>query len=433
MSTKLDFTELGGRDFSGYYMMSNPFPDIPIPEEEPEFVADRIEVIDSVYDVTSQCILSGNSSSLLLLGVNGSGKSHILKYIKSRINLQLTKKDKKGISVYVRNPNESIYHLYNSIIDELGKDFLEQLTAKCVVKYLYENDDIAEFFSRSTDLEEIKDIINSSYNINPLNYKKLYSYQDFKSIHLYRKISESIGSKTEDYVITLLRLLDDRYKNLAWRWIFGDSLSSNERNSLNVNRNIEEDDYVLDAIYDLKNMLLFCDYNSLFILLDEAEDIVDLHHIKQGNYIQSLRHLIDDNPKGICIIVCIAPSAWGQLRTSGPALSRRLMYRSERLNKFKDNDVEELVKLYLEKERKKYCEEKEIDFKNIYDIIKQEKKVEQPEIYPFNKKTLNHINLLSDGLVSTIILYCKKLLDEGIRLDYVYYDEVEKVSDITGE
>ena len=95
-----------------------------------------------------------------------------------------------------------------------------------------------------------------------------------------------------------LQLTSDETSILAWKWISGEPLYSEQRRELKVASNIDKDEKALQAFMGLKNVLQLIHFKLILLLLDEFESIEILTNIKKQKLLNSIRHLIDLNPLG---------------------------------------------------------------------------------------------------------------------------------------
>jgi hypothetical protein len=131
---------------------------------------------------------------------------------------------------------------------------------------------------------------------------------------------------------------------------------------------------------------------------------VNLHPILKQKILNGIRHLIDLNPKGLCLILGCAPEVWVNIIKEYHAFSDRI-FRQITLKALKEKDVRAFVSSYLESFR-----------------IKD---VDPPtEIYPFTEEAIKEIHKAAEGNIRRILMTCNQAIDAAVE---------NEVSTITGE
>ena len=429
---KLDYTELQPRDYSRYYLLSNPFPAIPVAEEEPRVFVDRENEVKSVANITKEAFLTNKSQTLIIQGVYGNGKSHLLKYVKSRINSQLAKNPKKrGIAAYVQSPGSSIKDFYAEMVRDLGIDLMTDLACRIIVStigvssladYIYHENEKPRFKQYSDRIEGDPVVLNQMFS------RGGYRVRDIRS-----DVMQKVGSKIPfpDVLSVVLSLTESEISGIAWRWLLGEFLPRDDKSSIGVTQEIEESDDVLRAFSSLKSLLGMHGLTMIYVLLDEFEKVSELHALRRSRYYDDLRHLIDQNTEGLCLIACVSPAGWDELRSAGHPLARRLMGNVEELTPFDARKSERLVEAYLELGREEFAVAKRIpSLTKLYEEVGA--KYESPKLFPFTKKSLEAILKLSHGNVSEILRLCKRLIDEGCDRKIPVIDDIEMVNKLLG-
>lgn len=192
------------------------------------------------------------------------------------------------------------------------------------------------------------------------------------------------------------------YSSKAWRWFLGGHLDKKEKEDLNVEILIEDDEKAYSIFGNLVKLLQIVGIKSFVILVDELEKITQLDARKRTRYQEQLRQLIDDYPKNMCMYFAIAPYQWGLLTKEPTALVRRLAGNWITLGGFEKDYTREFIERYLFHSRVDKFSSKEAKAKFI-DC--------EPSLCPFTTESIDTIQKASKGLVSRIILLCRKSLE----------------------
>jgi len=412
---RLDYTDLQPRNYSGYFFNKNPFPALPVAEEEPGIFIDREKIVKNLSDVTKEVFVTKKTQTLVLQGLYGSGKSHTLKYVKSRVNRQLaTLQKSKGIAVYAQSPGSDIRHFYSNVVDDLGMQFLQIQAYQVIWDFLKRNPQSIEanFFDEELG-NKVKSLLSSERDETPF-LRENFDSSGVRILDVYADIKQELGPKVrlDDALTAFLNLTNEDKIFLAWRWLLGENLRSDERKDLGVSKNLEESDDILKGFAALKTLLAMTGFDTLFILVDEFEKISELHPLSKSRYFDDFRHFIDLNPEGLCIILCVTPTGWAEIQSAGHPLARRLMTNVNWLEPFGLEETIRLIKAHVETERGQFGENQGITDNDLIGQIKA-KDAKHPDIYPFTPDSIQMIQELSAGVVSEILRICKILIDAG--------------------
>ena len=143
----LTLSDLTKLSYDNFLLSKNPFPTIEVPGGIPLTTADRTEILDHFKQALSKTVFDNLSTTTVLIGDYGSGKSHLLRYFKYVVNSELLTSENKVLAVYVKSVGRSFRDLYQYFIDDLGRDFLIDL-AREIIKLYFEkigNDGIRGF------------------------------------------------------------------------------------------------------------------------------------------------------------------------------------------------------------------------------------------------------------------------------------------------
>jgi len=421
----LDYTDLQPRNFKGYFFTRNPFPPIPIAEEEPRIFIDREKVIKAISDVTKETFITKKSQTLLLQGLFGSGKSHTLKYVKSKINSQLATQPKsKGIAVYVQSPGSDIRHFYSNIVEDLGLNFLQMQSYRLIWNFLKDKPHLIDDNFFDEGLKRKTRTLLSSGGDEFLFLRENFNRSGVRVLDVYESIKQEFEPKMAfgDVLTAFLNLTNEDNAFLAWRWLLAENLKSDERNELRVSKNFEDGNDVLKGFNTLKTLLAITGFDTIFILVDEFEKISELHPLPKSRYFDDFRHFIDLNPGGVCLILCVTPAGWAEIQSGGHPLARRLMVNVYWLEPFDLEKTASLINAYIAIEREQFTSNQKIKKEDLYKQMK-EKEIPDLELFPFTRDSVKIIHRFSGGVVSEILRTCKTLIDVGCDEGYIIFTE----------
>lgn len=426
---RLDFSDLQVRDFSKYFLSHNPFPAIPTAEEDPEIIVDRERAMKLVADITKEAFRTGKSQTLLLLGDHGNGKSHTLMYVKSKVNTQLMRlSPKRAVAIYVPNPGADVRYLYAAMVDDLGFDFLQSIPLTLVAKFLAGSDRLAKYIYDEETLKIFQSGYVSKIRENPLLLREYFNGSKFRVKDVYSAIVGEMSStiKYRDYLLAVLQLTDSTIATRAWRWLLGEAMSRQDRQELGLEGAIEDRDSGLKSISTLRLLLSQVGYEMIYILMDEIEAVSGLTPLSRSHYYDDLRHMIDQNTEGLCIIMSIAPAGWATMREGGHPLARRLMINVDWLESFNANQTAELVYKYIDFNRNGYLQSKGLHWSDYERELAKAHPEADPKLYPFSPSSIRATLGYSKGIVSETLRLCKKLMDEGSEKGGVFFEN-EKI------
>ena len=429
----LDFSELRVRDYSKFFLADNPFPSITVPEENPVTPVDRDSVLKSIREVVVAAVTSGKSQTLVITGTYGSGKSHILKFARNRINSQLGSiPDKRTIAVYVENPRSYFKEFYSEAIASLGQTFVKDLVRNIVLQYMFSNSSELESFliDKGKKGETVKNLI-LTLSSKPESLEDLFSKGTIRHGDLLHRVKKSHENKfrLRDYLEVAFQLLNSGFESSSWRWLSAERITRTEKGELRVLSEVEEEN-ALDAFHDLRVLFRLGGFNTLVILLDELERITELHKSLESRYFDDLRRFIDNNTEGICLIACVTPTAVAEIHASGHPLERRLLANTDRLDPFDIPLTTELIKAYIARSRNSLLEQQKLTFANYKNTIQAKQAKADAELFPFAGSVVQSIHEFTGGNIGYTLLACRKLLDEACDRKVETVDDLAFVSSV---
>lgn len=381
------------RDYSKYGLTKNPFPYAGIPEDNPEFCIDREIELEKIQE----CIgvsLGGSSTHLALIGNYGNGKTHILKYVRSEINKQLTLSEFKAAAGFVINPGQSFADIYRNFMHDLGIDFFKRAVWRIIGKIVISANKHDVFYKKVRRLSKI---------LRELQKKPEMVKKYVEEGHILlpailgeaRKILMSTV-KSVDIVNAFLQLVMDENYLLAWKWISGELTLHEQRKQIGVVTNIDKDHRALDAFLNIKSILRIAGIKLICVLIDEFENLESLSLPQKQNLLNSIRHLIDLNPNGLCIIIACTPETWKSIIKEYHAFSERI-FKEVLLKPLNEQTIKRFIAEYLN--HYKGDQNANIEF--------------NPPLYPFTEDAINLILKASQGNVRRILSLCNLALDSA--------------------
>jgi len=386
----IDLRRPRARNYDRFYLKRNPFPAIGIPEETPSITVDREKVLERFRNVIWELLNTGKSIITVMVGEYGSGKTHLLRIFKKSVNAQLLSEG--TLAVYVKTPGEDFSYFFYGFVDDIGLDLLTQLSSNFIsqamrsqrelMKHIFDEEMRKSFMSAEMELGDVMDKIRFFDLADDLKDSK------FSGID-------------SDLAQAFLSLANPELSATAWRWLLGDNLDRDERGSLHIRASIDP-----KATYKM-----FCSIVKLFpkigienlvVLIDELEKITLITKLKKDKYQDDFRRLIDDHPKNMCFYFAIAPRQWQDLTKEPTALVRRLKGNWHLLEDFKKDETRELIESYLFSVRIAQYPGKKVkaSFPNC-----------EPSLFPFTDESIDTISKKSKGVVSDILLICRKALE----------------------
>jgi type II secretory pathway predicted ATPase ExeA len=172
---------------------------------------------------------------------------------------------------------------------------------------------------------------------------------------------------------------------------------------MEIHSALDDDTMGVRAFTALKNLLLDLGYTGVFVFVDEFESIARLSPKNEQATLNSIRHLMDQNSSGLCMLFGCAPEVWQEVMSEYHAFSERIG-QEVALRPLTAENLYELVGDYLDRERTKT----------------------EPSnpVHPFTEDSLELILQRSQGNVRQVLSVCSRMLDEAA---------IEGRSDITME
>jgi len=346
-----------------YYLRINPFFDT---SYGPEFV-DRKEVRQELYRILSNFIDTNSPQMLFITGTYGVGKTFTLLEIEKDIKRKSSKyiKAENILTSYIRMtpskpPSDYLLYVYTEIIKALGFNIFKELFDK------------------------------------------------------FQKISDSNNKLVSDLSIDFrgaFSLLGSEFRNIAWDYLRGESVSQSQMKIIGVSHRIDSGDVAMTILMDILKLMKILDYKALIILVDEFENIFTLAGQRKTAqilvtfrdiYDQVNKELYDNNSISKPIIIFASSSSVNQdvrnlIKDLGaPGLQPfvdRLVQMPFDLKPFDKKYVRELIKIKLDNCR--------IHEKNIGD----------KDIFPFKEDFIDYIYEVTGGNPRYVLQYTATILE----------------------
>jgi Cdc6-like AAA superfamily ATPase len=358
------------QSYEQYGLNDNPFPYSPVPADDPEIFCGQDHVIEKVSSTVSTVLSTGRSRHLVVTGKYGNGKSHTLKYTRSLI------RDREDVIVgYVAQPGEGFLDIYHEFMYDLGFDRVQDIA------YEYMASVAAEITDKNpSSPEEMRRMINEGEvllsELVPPTVKRLSEVTRFA-----------------DFARALVHMVYEDTNLYAWQWITGEGIRYEQRKEMEIHTALDDNTMGVRAFTAMKNALLDLEYTAVFVLIDEFESISRLSSKKEQSTLNSIRHLMDQNSDGLCVLFGCAPEIWQEVMSEYHAFSERIGEEVS-LRPLTDEDVYKLVEEYLMTEREN-----------------------SEGISPFTSEGLELLLNRSQGNIRQILSLCSRVLDKATMED----------------
>lgn len=356
------------RDYDQFGLSENPFPYSPVPNDAPRVYCGQEQVTDRISDTVSSVLSTGKSKHLVVTGKYGNGKSHTLKYTRSLV------RDRDDVLVgYVAQPGDGFIDMYHEFIYDVGFDRFQALS-----------------------YEFLAEITRSELEKNPMSANSMESLIDEGEVLLSDLVPAAIQrlsdvTKFADFARAIVHLVYEDTKLYAWQWLTAEGLRYEQRKEMEIHSAIDDDTSAVRAFTALKNMLLELGYTGVFMFVDEFERIAQLSPKDEQATLNSVRHLMDQNSRGLCILFACAPEVWQGIMSEYHAFSERIG-QEVALQPLTEEKIQRLVKDYLKLAR----ESGNTD-----------------GIDPFTESGLQVVLQRSQGNIRQILSICSRVLDEA--------------------
>ncbi|MCD2204082.1 BREX system ATP-binding domain-containing protein [Halobacterium sp. KA-6] len=358
------------RDYSQYNLEANPFPYSPVPAENPEIFCGQQHVTESISSTVSSMLSTGKSKHLVVTGKYGNGKSHTLKYTRSLL------RDREDVVVgYVAQPGEGFLDIYHEFVYDIGFNRLQNLA-----------------------YEYLASITREITDANPMAPAAMRSLIDNGDVLLSEIVPEAIRqlsdvTKFADFARAIVHMVYEDTNLYAWQWLTAEGIRYEQRKEMEIHSALDDDTMGVRAFTALKNMLLDLGYTGVFVFVDEFESIARLSPKNEQATLNSIRHLMDQNSSGLCMLFGCAPEVWQDVMSEYHAFSERIG-QEVALRPLTSEHLYELVEGYLNRERTSNPTD---------DTVR-----------PFTEESLDQVLQRSQGNIRQVLSVCSRILDSAV-------------------
>lgn len=356
------------RDYSDLGLAENPFPYSPVPDDDPIIYCGQENVTRAISDTVSTMLSSGKSKHLVVTGKYGNGKSHTLKYTRSLV------RDRADVVVgYVAQPGDGFHDVYHEFVYDLGFKRVQELA-----------------------YEFLASVARSETETNPGSAGEMESLIDDGEVLLSELVPVAIQrlnevTKFADFARAILHMVYDETNLYAWQWLTAEGIRYEQRKEMEIHSALGDDTTTVRAFTALKNFLLELGYTGVFVFVDEFESIARLSPKDEQATLNSIRHLMDQNSRGLCMLFGCAPEVWQDVMSEYHAFSERIG-QEVALRPLTDDHIAELVSSYLETARTN----------------------ETDGTDPFEEECLELIHQRSQGNIRQALSLCSRVLDAAV-------------------
>ncbi|WP_262174430.1 BREX system ATP-binding domain-containing protein [Haloarcula laminariae] len=357
------------QDYSQYDLDANPFPYSPVPTEDPGIYCGQQHVSDKISSTVSSMLSTGKSKHLVVTGKYGNGKSHTLKYTRSLL------RDRDDVIVgYVAQPGDGFLDIYHEFVYDLGFNRLQEFA-----------------------YEFLASVARDVTDTNPIGASGMESLIDEGDVLLSEIVPEAIRrlsdvTKFADFARAIIHMVYEDTNLYAWQWLTAEGIRYEQRKEMEIHSALDDDTMGVRAFTALKNMLLELGYTGIFVFVDEFESIARLSPKDEQATLNSIRHLMDQNSSGLCMLFGCAPEVWQDVMSEYHAFSERIG-EEVALKPLTSENLYELVRDYLDQERLSSAENEGID--------------------PFSEEALDLILQTSQGNIRQVLSMCSRILDDA--------------------
>ena len=362
------------QDYTQYDLNANPFPYSPVPAEDPEIYCGQQHVSDKISSTVSSMLSTGKSKHLVVTGKYGNGKSHTLKYTRSLL------RDRNDVVVgYVAQPGEGFLDIYHEFVYDLGFNRVQELA-----------------------YEYLASVARDVTDANPIGASAMKSLIDDGEVLLSEIVPEAIRrlsdvTKFADFARAIIHMVYEDTNLYAWQWLTAEGIRYEQRKEMEIHSALDDDTMGVRAFTALKNMLLDLGYTGVFVFVDEFESIARLSPKNEQATLNSIRHLMDQNSSGLCMLFGCAPEVWQDVMSEYHAFSERIGQEVS-LRPLTSEHLYDLVQDYLDRERPATsCSD---------------------QIEPFTEESLDMILQRSQGNIRQVLALCSRVLDDAADTEH---------------
>jgi len=355
-------------DYSRYDLQENPFPYSPVPDDDPTIYCGQKHVTNTIRTTVSTTLSTGKSRHLVITGKYGNGKSHTLKYTRS-----LLRNRDDAVVGYVAQPGEGFLDIYHEFMYDLGFERLQRLS-----------------------YEYLAHVANDVTDASPQSVGEMATLLDEGEVLLSDLVPETIRRLSDvtgfaDFARAVVHLVYDDTNLYAWQWLTGEGIRYEQRKEMEIHSALDDDTTGVRAFTALKDLLLNLGYTGVFVFIDEFESIAHLSSKDEQSVLNSIRHLMDRNSTGLCLLFGCAPEVWQDVMSEYHAFSERIGEEAA-LKPLTEEYIRELIVAYLDTARSA-----------------------GDGIEPFTDEALSEILRYSQGNIRQALAACSRVIDRGVE------------------
>ncbi|WP_332898909.1 BREX system ATP-binding domain-containing protein [Haladaptatus sp. CMSO5] len=354
------------RDYSVYGLEDNPFPYSPVPDDDPMVYCGQRHATGVIGETVSTLLSTGKSKHLVITGKYGNGKSHTLKYTRSLL------RDRDNVVVgYVSQPGDGFLDIYHEFVYDIG---FEKLQA-----FAY------EFLAMVT-----RDITDEEPE-SPAEMRELVDEGDVLLSEVVPQAIQRMSDVTRfaDFARAMIHLVYENTNLYAWQWLTAEGIRYEQRKEMEIHTALDDDTMGVRAFTAMKNLLLELDYTGVFVFVDEFESISRLSAKDEQSTLNSIRHLMDQNSHGLCMLFGCAPEVWQDVMAEYHAFAERIGQEVS-LRPLTEEHLHSLVREYLGTMRP------------------------EDDLEPFTEESLQYILQRSQGNTRQVLSLCSRVLDKAV-------------------
>jgi type II secretory pathway predicted ATPase ExeA len=356
-------------DYSMYGLKENPFPYSPVPDDDPDVYCGQDHVADTVSDTVSTVLGTGKSKHLVITGKYGNGKSHTLKYARSLV------RDREDALVgYVAQPGDGFLDIYHEFMYDIGFDEMQSIAY--------------EFLAQVAQDETDK---------NPIGAEAMESLIDDGEVLLSELVPTAVQrlsdiTKFADFARAIVHMVYEDTNLYAWQWLTAEGIRYEQRKEMEIHTALNDDTMGVRAFTAMKQLFRELGYTAVFVFIDEFESIARLSPKDEQSMLNSIRHLMDQNSDGLCLLFGCAPEVWQDVMSEYHAFSERIG-REVTLRPLTTEDINNLVASYLNLARSDAT----------------------TGIHPFTEEGIDVILQRSQGNIRQVLSLCSQSLDVAVK------------------
>lgn len=356
------------RDYSQFGFQENPFPYSPVPGDNPELYCGQEHATQEISNTVSAMLSTGKSKHLVVTAKYGNGKSHTLKYTRS-----LVRERDDVIVGYVAQPGDGFKDIYHEFLYDLGFDRIQSIAYECLAMVARDKTDY-----HPVDATEMKGLIDDGEVL--LSELIPTAIQNLNDV-----------TKFADFSRAIVHMIYEDTNLYAWQWLTAEGIRYEQRKEMEIHSALDDNTTSVRAFTALKNLLLELGYTGVFVFVDEFESVARLSPKDEQATLNSVRHLMDQNSNGLCMLFGCAPEVWQDVMSEYHAFSERIG-QEVALRPLTQDHIEELVSSYL-------------------DLVREDK---MHGIAPFEQECLKLIHQRSQGNVRQALSLCSRVLDAAV-------------------